>query len=689
MVSVEYLKRVRALFESGSAENGSARQALLDRECANDQELRDLVDSMFSAEIQEHPILDHPLCLPLAHPENDLWSFKPGARVGAYRILGEIASGGMGAVYLAELADGAPSGRYALKIVRWPSPDFSRRFEQEHRILRSLDHPNIARFVDNGATEDKSAYFVMEFVDGQAIHEYSRRANRSTEEKVSLFRNVCCAVSYLHRNLVIHRDLKPGNILITPEGTVKLVDFGIAKILEPQAALDETAEGNTAFGLMTPDYASPEQVCGRARSTLTDVYSLGVVLYELLTGVKPFASGPGAAHDQLRRICEDEPDRPSIAAGSRKLRGELDNIILKAMRKVPEERYRTVDELDEDLRRFLNGLPVTAQGDSLTYRARKFVSRHKAGVTAAGVMVSLLAAGIVATSIEAGVARTERARAETQAARADAARITAEHQTRLADEERSRAEHETALARLERENADRRLRQLEVLANSAAKIYTSAAGRVSSPETAALLAKHAHASIQSLGGEENLPPGLAQVSAATQAEAHLHQLALDAAWQVPSEWSAGQTQPGQYQVAMDSLFVHGGKRSLLLRSIVRSPVGAVDVHQEFDASHFAGKRVRLSAFLASTRMVGSAMLWLSASKSDEPTTGGNTHVYEPGPWKRYQVVLDVPQGSEDIQFGLVLRGDGVVWADDYHLDVVSNLVPLTARRRPENLDFRK
>jgi hypothetical protein len=157
------------------------------------------------------------------------------------------------------------------------------------------------------------------------------------------------------------------------------------------------------------------------------------------------------------------------------------------------------------------------------------------------------------------------------------------------------------------------------------------------------------------------------VSAATQAEAHLHQLALDAAWQVPSEWSAGQTQPGQYQVAMDSLFVHGGKRSLLLRSIVRSPVGAVDVHQEFDASHFAGKRVRLSAFLASTRMVGSAMLWLSASKSDEPTTGGNTT-------------------SNSVWCSVETA---VVWADDYHLDVVSNLVPLTARRRPENLDFRK
>ncbi len=684
MVSPAQLKRVRTLFESGSAENGTAREALLANECAGDHELRELVESMLAANEQGHPILDHPLNLPVPDPQ----SLAPGAQIGGYCIVREIGSGGMGAVYLAEPVDRVTPDRYAVKVVRWPLPEASRRFEQEHRILSALEHPNIARFIDNGTTDAGSSYFVMEFVNGCPIDEYCRTAKLSTNEKVRLFRVVCSAVAYMHRNLVIHRDLKPGNILVTPDGTVKLVDFGIAKLLEPMG--DAIDQGHTAVGMMTPHYASPEQIDGRAKSTLTDVYSLGVVLYELLSEAKPFGSKAVAMHEVLRRICEDDPRKPSAAGEhSKQLRGELDNIILKAMRRVPEQRYRTVDELDNELRRYLEGLPVTAQGDSLPYRLRKFVARHIAGVAVAGVVVGLLTAGVVATSVEAGIARSERGRAEAQAANAEQARLLAEQQARRADQERARAESEAAIARLQRTNADRRLRQLEALADSAVRLYNSPSEEHASPETAALLAEHVRHSLQSLGIEEKLSPALAALSATTLADARAYSLPPDSNWQVPSGWQAGESKPHEYQVTVDRSFVHDGTRSLLLRAIVSTPAGMVSIHQSFSAGGFAGKRVRLSAFLANPRRTGFAMLWLGTFDSEGPLSSGKARVSGGGTWKKYDVVMDIPPEADEIKFGLMLSGASVLWADNFRFEIVTDAVPLSGDRHPVNLDFRQ
>ena len=215
----------------------------------------------------------------------------PGSTVGPYRILREIGSGGMGVVYLAG-REGAEAGELcALKILRWPSPELSRRFQQEQAILSRLAHKNVARLLDMGRTAGEKPYFVMEYVEGEPIHRYCERMELGLEERLGLFRQVCAAVRYLHQNLVIHRDLKPANILVTANGTVKLVDFGIAKLLESSGVLGSSAE--TGTGLMTPDYASPEQIRGGPASTLTDVYALGILLYELLTGTNPFAAPRG------------------------------------------------------------------------------------------------------------------------------------------------------------------------------------------------------------------------------------------------------------------------------------------------------------------------------------------------------------------------------------------------------------
>lgn len=336
--------------------------------------------------------------------------------IGSYRIVSEVSQGGMGTVYLAE-REGEVRQRVAVKVIRggMNTDHVVGRFRQERQILANLDHPNIARFLDGGTTRDGLPYFVMEFVDGVPIDQYCSQRRLSTTERLRLFLSVCAAVQYAHQNLVVHRDIKPTNVLVTQEGIPKLLDFGIAKIVADSGPADQTA---TELRAMTPEYASPEQVLGHPLTTASDVYSLGVVLYELLTEERPYRFNSRSPGEIARVISEKEATRPSSVAGEldvsrrRSLRGDLDNIVLMALRKDARRRYASAESLANDIRRHLEGLPVVARRDTFGYRAAKLVRRNKLPVTILAALVLALAGGIVATQHQAAVARAERDRAQ-------------------------------------------------------------------------------------------------------------------------------------------------------------------------------------------------------------------------------------------------------------------------------------
>ena len=344
----------------------------------------------------------------------------------------------MGCVLLAERGDGAFEQRVAVKLVESAAPGLVRRFRQERRILASLDHPHVARLLDGGALQDGRPYLVMEYVDGQPITDYADAKRLPIETRVRLFAQVCEAVAYAHRNLVVHRDLKPSNIFVTEDEAgrprVKLLDFGIAKLLDFE---DEDASSpltRTGARLLTPDYASPEQVRGAALTTASDVYQLGVVLYELLTGQRPYQLGTLSPANAERIICETDPARPSLAVTQgeappdepgvddarrttrgglgRALRGDLDRIVLKALRKEPERRYDSASGLGEDLHHYLAGRPVSARPDSAGYRMRRFVGRHRLGVAAAATFLVLLIGYAATVTVQQAQTARERDRAE-------------------------------------------------------------------------------------------------------------------------------------------------------------------------------------------------------------------------------------------------------------------------------------
>jgi eukaryotic-like serine/threonine-protein kinase len=350
-------------------------------------------------------------------------TLKAGQEFEGYRILQLIAEGGMGEVYLAE--DKTLKRKLAIKLIKGhATKDILRRFQTERRILANLQHPNIAQLYEAGATDDGLPFFAMEYVEGQSIDQFIRDQELSLNDRLQLFRTVCSAVSYAHQKLVIHRDLKPGNVFVSKTGEVKLLDFGIAKLLQEGDA--EPADATASqFMALTPQYASPEQVKGEPITTASDVYSLGVLLYELLTGQRPYNLKRQTADEITRAICEQEPTKPSsvrtnaeigehgdtetnqISASARlrvpasALRGDLDNIVLKALRKEPERRYLSVEQFSEDIRRHLEGLPVSAHKGTFAYRATKFVKRNKLAVAATALIVLTLAAGIIATTIQA------------------------------------------------------------------------------------------------------------------------------------------------------------------------------------------------------------------------------------------------------------------------------------------------
>ncbi len=435
----ERWRRLEELFMAAEGRPRSEREAFLAGACAGDDDLRAGVEELLAAGEGSEARIERAIrgTFELAAGAGEASSANPD-RIGPYRILRELGRGGMGTVYLAERDDEHYRQRVAVKVVRRgpDSDELRRRLRQERQILANLDHPHIARLLDGGNTGDGTPYFVAEYVEGEPIDRYCDRRGLSVSERLELFREVCTAVQYAHRNLVIHRDLKPSNLLVTAEGSPKLLDFGIAKLLDPETLDAETPHAvATVTGLsrLTPEYASPEQVRGRPLTTAADVYSLGVLLYELLTGRHPYAVDRGRQLELLKAICEVEPERPSAAvlrsaevpesAGvdriepspeavsrpgevsrsrgfsrwpqgrpeklARRLRGDLDNIVLKAIRKQPERRYVSVDQLAEDVRRHLAGLPVTARADSFGYRFAKFLRRHRAPVTA--VAAALLA----------------------------------------------------------------------------------------------------------------------------------------------------------------------------------------------------------------------------------------------------------------------------------------------------------
>ncbi len=344
-------------------------------------------------------------------------------RLGPYRVLGELGRGGLGVVFLAEREDQFRI-RVAIKVVRpgMGHKGLERRLQRERQILAGLEHPHIARILDGGTTDQGAPFLVMELVHGRPITEFCRERELAIPERLELFRKVCDAVHYAHRSLVLHRDLKPSNILVSDEGVPKLLDFGIAKMLEApdEPWLDEATTATlTGPGvrLLTPEYASPEQVLGRPLTTSSDVYSLGVLLHELLTDDRPYRFDRHRPSQIENVVCERKPQRPSISYHQRSGKkapwdADLDNIVGMALRKEVERRYASALQLSDDLYNYLHDLPVVAQADSLTYRMRKFVRRHRIAVLAASIVLLTLLSAVVVTTYQAGVAERERRRAE-------------------------------------------------------------------------------------------------------------------------------------------------------------------------------------------------------------------------------------------------------------------------------------
>ncbi|GLC26716.1 protein kinase domain-containing protein [Roseisolibacter agri] len=403
--------RIRALFGDALERAPAERDAFLDDACGDDAALRAEVASLLSAHDDADDFLARTALDAAGDALPDEASAYAGRRAGSYRLLREIGRGGMGTVYLAVRDDDAYRKQVAVKLVKrgMDTDAIVRRFRHERQILATLDHPHVARLLDGGSTDDGLPYFVMEYIDGQPIDAWCRARALSVADRLRLFHTVCGAVHFAHQHLVIHRDIKPGNILVTADGTPKLLDFGLARLLDADHEQASTLAAG-APRAMTPEYASPEQARGAPISTLSDVYSLGVLLYELLTGKRPYDFPSHSPHDVARVVCEVEPPRPSVA--SPRLPRDLDTIVAKAMHKDAARRYVSAQQLAEDVRRFLDGRPVIARPDTWRYRATKFVRRNAAGVAAASLVVASLAGGLAVAAWQARVARAERARAE-------------------------------------------------------------------------------------------------------------------------------------------------------------------------------------------------------------------------------------------------------------------------------------
>src|SRR6516165_5448407 len=370
-------KLIQDIFQAAIEIPSSERSEYLDRACAGDEELRSEVASLLENDSIDTDTLHSVVASDLKGLAEAAGRREIGLRVGPYRLVRELDGGGMGIVYLAVRSDDQYFQIVAVKMVRrgMESPALLQRFRAERQILATLTHPNIGAILDGGETEDGRPYIVMEYVEGQQITQASETRTLSVRQRVELFRSVCSAVQYAHEKLVIHRDIKPSNVLVTSEGIVKLIDFGISKPLAPELIDQNLPKTETVQRMMTPDYASPEQFLGSEVTTASDIYSLGVLLFELLTGSRPYnlrELSPAAAE---KVICSEEPRKPSQAAGlpsrtKKELVGDLDRIVLMAMDCDPLRRYQSARHLEEDLVRYLEGKPIAARKATLGYQMK-------------------------------------------------------------------------------------------------------------------------------------------------------------------------------------------------------------------------------------------------------------------------------------------------------------------------------
>ena len=421
--SHDHWQRIDELFYAALDLDPAARSAFLQQACGANVELLKEVESLLDSSGKTLGFARR--AVSLVARQQTVEPQPAGKRVGAYQLLRIIGEGGMGTVYLATRADDSYQQEVAIKLMH---PGFSSsqgmllRFSAERQILANLNHPNIARLLDGGMTSDGLPYLVMEYVNGIRIDDYCRQNNLSVDDRLQLFRTVCSAVEYAHKNLVIHRDIKPANILVTAEGVPKLLDFGIAKLLDPQAG--SSALTRASERLMTPEYASPEQMRGDQVTTATDVYALGVLLYELLARKRPFEMRTKSPLEIAQIVCEQVPEPPSqaiaashdhnYAAAARRLRGDLDNVVLMAMRKEPSRRYTSVGALSHDVQAYLTGYSVQARTDTWRYRGAKFVRRHRVAVSIASLAVLALVGFSIGMGLLANRARRERRMADEQ-----------------------------------------------------------------------------------------------------------------------------------------------------------------------------------------------------------------------------------------------------------------------------------
>ena len=432
----EKWQRVKEIFHTAFEMPDTERTRYLSSECGDDPAMMTEVESLLASHSEARSLFEAPALAAVTDLIEDTAPSRAGQIIGSYKLESEIGRGGMGAVYLASRADKEYDKKVAVKLIKrgFDTDEIVGRFRYERQILASLEHPNITRLIDGGSTMEGQPYLVMDFVAGEPLNKYAYERKLTVRQRLDLFLQICSAVSYAHRSLVIHRDLKPSNILVTSDGVPKLLDFGIAKITAPGADVDQTMDRTlAAFHALTPEYASPEQLAGLTVTTASDIYSLGVILYELLAGHRPYSFKSRTARAVSRVLAESPVTKPSTACRlrssnvekadsenrARALRGDLDNIVLMAMRNEPGRRYSSVEQFAADIRRHLDGMPVIARTDTLGYRASKFVMRNKGGVAAGVGIGASLVAGLIAASRQARIAARERDLARREASKAE------------------------------------------------------------------------------------------------------------------------------------------------------------------------------------------------------------------------------------------------------------------------------
>lgn len=443
-----HFQKVKDIFAETVEQTKETRVAFLRERCGADEELFAEINSLLAAHDDDKNLIEKHAFNFDSFIDSSGKNYD-GKQFGRYKIRREIGRGGMGAVFLADRNDGEFNQTVALKIVRQTilDPETERHFRREREILAALNHPNIARLYDGGVSDAGEAFLAMEFVEGETLLEFAENKNLSVKQRLILFLKICAAVSYAHRNLTVHRDLKPSNILVTSDGEPKLLDFGLAKMSEPQlrdegremkdvtnsldssSFISQTESAQTIFRAFTPAYASPEQILGKPITTASDIYSLGVIFYELLSGDKPFHFEGKSLEEIIHTIKNSEPKRPSEAISNFRfqipnkknpesrtpnpeLNSDLDNIALKTLQKEPERRYETVKDLANDIERHLDGLPIKARPNTFSYRAQKFFQRNKIAVSATAIVILALATGLAIALWQAGEARRERDIAE-------------------------------------------------------------------------------------------------------------------------------------------------------------------------------------------------------------------------------------------------------------------------------------